>query len=418
VGLKGIAPTATETWRDYRFYLDRVAPTITVTNPILTGASSTVGRPYLQIQGFANEPVVKLSYDISNAAGTATNLDVSVTDQVLDTNLVNFTTNFFQAYDVPLTNGINYLTMRMTDRAGNTATTNFNVVLDYSTVTAASTVKLIWPQDGMAVSGTNTIIRGTMDDETGDIAAQVVNGDGTTNIVTGLVERNHMFWIENVPLNGTNQISIQATNAAGIGTNFTFTVIPSSISLTIDSTPTGDGLWQPFGSVSGKVSDASATVTINGVDATVDSEDYGTGAYNWHADNVPNYGMGTATFDAVAQVNAAVAHVTLDPEMDPYWLIVNHFCGKTSDINFLPNIPWYENEAFTKSYTAQANLGSDGQWQETFNGKEDWDSLNLYESIVTAHVNHYQWSDTDFGTEQDSMNGQVTYDGPMRERSR
>ena len=37
--------------------------------------------------------------------------------------------------------------------------------------------------------------------------AQVVNGDGTTNMIQGLVERNGMFWIENVPLNGTNQMT-------------------------------------------------------------------------------------------------------------------------------------------------------------------------------------------------------------------
>jgi len=206
IGLKGIAPTATETWRDYRFYLDRVAPAVTITNPILASGTATVGKPYLQLQGFAEEPLVKLSYDITNAAGYATNLDVSVTGQVLDTNLVNFTTNYFQAYDVPLTNGVNHFTLRMTDRAGNATTTNFNVVLDYATVTAAPVIKLIWPQAGMALSGSSCTIRGTMDDETGDIVAQVVNGDSTMTTLTGLVERNHMFWIENVPLNGTSRL--------------------------------------------------------------------------------------------------------------------------------------------------------------------------------------------------------------------
>jgi len=194
-------------------------------------------------------------------------------------------------------------------------------------------------------------------------------------------------------------------------------VLPSSINLTIDSTPTGDGLWQPFGSVSGTVGDPNATVTINGKTATVDPEDYGTGAYNWSADNVPNYGMGTATFDASAQVNAAVANVTLDPEMGPYWLIADYFCGKLDDISFLPDIPWFENELTIKSYRAQATPGSDGHWQKTFNGWEDYDSLNLYVTRVTSHDNYYQWSDTNPGSEEDSMDGQVTYDGPIQDPS-
>ena len=63
--------------------------------------------------------------------------------------------------------------------------------------------------------------------------------DGTTNLITGLVERNRMFWIENVPLNGTNQISLQAMDAAGNLTVTNFIVKPSTIQLTIDSTPTG-----------------------------------------------------------------------------------------------------------------------------------------------------------------------------------
>jgi hypothetical protein len=62
--------------------LDRVPPLLLVTNPAL----STVSRPYLQLQGLANEPVAIMSYDLVNAAGTLTNEPAFVIDQYFDTN--------------------------------------------------------------------------------------------------------------------------------------------------------------------------------------------------------------------------------------------------------------------------------------------------------------------------------------------
>ena len=109
-----------------------------------------------------------------------------------------------------------------------------------------------------AVSGTNITIRGTMSDECGTIQATVIGGDGSTNVVEGLVERNQNFWIENVPLNGTNQITLKATDAAGNVTTTNFTVYPAAIQLKITYTPTGDALWQRTGTVGGTVSDPAA----------------------------------------------------------------------------------------------------------------------------------------------------------------
>ena len=150
-----------------------------------------------------------------------------------------------------------------------------------------------------AVSGTNITIRGTMSDECGTIQATVIGGDGSTNVVEGLVERNRNFWIENVPLNGTNQITLKATDAAGNVTTTNFTVYPAAIQLKITYTPTGDALWQRTGTVGGTVSDPAAVVTVNGKTATVDTTANNDGTYNWTAENVPINGDGTATFDAI-----------------------------------------------------------------------------------------------------------------------
>ena len=126
------------------------------------------------------------------------------------------------------------------------------------------------------MNGSSITIRGTMSDETGTIVAQVTNGDNTINSIPGLVERNHAFWIENVPLNGINHIGIQATDAAGNVTTTKFTINPSDdIQLTINtnSLPNGPGLWASTGSVAGRVSgDTMATVEVNGV--AVPEENY------------------------------------------------------------------------------------------------------------------------------------------------
>ena len=224
IGLRGLPADATQTWQEYSLTLDRVPPVLTITNPLLAGAAGTVIKPYLQLQGSADEPLASLSYDISNAVGVATNLDAFVTDQCFDTNKFDFTTNYFQAYDVPLATNINYITLRAGDRAGNVTTTNFTVTLDYTAATNPPVVTLIWPTDGMAVSGTNITIRGTMSDETGAVWRRWWTATATPTRFNGLVERNNMFWVENVPLNGTNQISVQATDAAGNVTTTNFTV--------------------------------------------------------------------------------------------------------------------------------------------------------------------------------------------------
>lgn len=55
--------------------------------------NATVIKPYLQLQGYVNEPLVTLTYDLTNAAGLLTNEMAAVVDQHFDTNQFDFTTN-------------------------------------------------------------------------------------------------------------------------------------------------------------------------------------------------------------------------------------------------------------------------------------------------------------------------------------
>ena len=441
VGLRGDPTGAVQTWNHYTFRLDRVAPVLTITNPVLVHAAATVTKPYLQLQGYADKPLASLSYDLNNAALSVTQQDAFVTDQVFDTNQFDFTTNFFQAFDVPLTNGLNSLTLRATDRAGNTTTTQFTVTLDYTTATAPPVVNVIWPQDQMAVSGTSLTIRGTMSDETGTILAQVTDANHNVTPVPGLVERNNMFWIENVPLNatGSTPITIQATDAAGNVTSVPLTVLPSSHTLTIDSTPTGTDLYQPSGSVTGSVGDASATVTVNGMPATITTEN-SDGTYEWEADNVPIYGIGTATFDAVA-ISASTSsassgggnsemqpadraqpmdtsppgdNVSAEVEMPAAWIFASYNCGETHyyDYGTFKGYPSYKCDYFTCAYTGSLAPGAGGRWSSTYAGTYfnydifDWGDGDVDPTPTTTTIG---WSDQNpFGIKMYVSGGQTT----------
>jgi hypothetical protein len=392
VGLKGLPADATQTWADYRFILDRVFPKLTITNPVLTNGAATLIKPYLQIKGFADKQLATLSYDITNANGIFTNQDAFVTDQGFDTNKFDFTTNYFQAYDVPLATNNNHITFRVTDWAGNTTTTNFNLVLDYTGATNLPVVSLIWPTNGMAVCGTNCTIQGTMSDETGTIQATVVNGFGTvdavTNSVTGLVERNGMFWIEGVPLNGTSHICLQATDASGKNVTTTnFSVNPSTIQLTVDSMPTGDALWEPSGTVGGTVSDPNAVVIINTKIATVNTEANDDGTYDWTADHVPISGGGTATFNATATPMGQTA-----PAGN-----VNNTAEKESMIKIVS----YNDTQEDKYYSSTGLLQLDWKWTKTYTAK--------YQQGLNIPSTHHETAD-EYLLDIEGFEGEVWYD--------
>ena len=376
VGLRGPAANATPTWDDYSFTLDRVAPTNTITNPAgITPAGVVVIKPYLQLQGFANEQLASLSYDISNAAGTFTNQPGYVTDQGFDTNRFDFTTNYFQCYDVPLTNGVNSLTVRVTDLAGNTSMTNFNVILDYTTATTPPVLNMIWPQDGMSVSGGSFTLRGTMSDETGTIVARVEDEDNNVSTVDGLVERNGMFWVEDLPLSdGDNTVTVTATDAAGNVTTTSMTVSESDVGLTIVSTPTGNGLCQPSGTVSGTISVSDPTswsVSVNGTNAEVNDSGY------WEADNVPINGSGTAVFDAVAMPPSNLTpppppvHNSATVEVPPHVVITSYHDTKNAS-SLISQHGESETTTGKKDYTANYQTDSTGQWVlHDYSGERD-----------------------------------------------
>ena len=69
-------------------------------------------------------------------------------------------------------------------------------------------MNLLWPTNGMHLSGDGFYIRGIINDETAQLLARMVDTNGVTNEITGIVERNGTFWVEGLPLAaGTNELT-------------------------------------------------------------------------------------------------------------------------------------------------------------------------------------------------------------------
>ena len=291
VGLKGPAPGTTVTWQWKRLKLDTLAPFLVITNPV----GSTVKVPMIQIYGYSPEPLDSIRYDITNALGFVTNQDAGVTDQYYDPNVWDFTTNYFECLDVPLTNGLNTITLHAADLAGNVTTTNISFTVDYSSKTNPPVVQITQPLNGGLISGTCFTLRGQVDDPTVNATAFITDTNGNTNMITGLVERNGRFWLEGIPLcGGTNSLSITVSDVVSNTTVTNLNFVRSPLILTMD--PVGDDsqLWQPAVSLTGAISDASYAVWVNGVVGI------NNGDGTWSANDVPTTSGGVAIFDVTA----------------------------------------------------------------------------------------------------------------------
>ena len=82
------------------------------------------------------------------------------------------------------------------------------------------------------------MVRGWVDDSTATVLAQIVDTNGDTNVVSGLVERTGVLWAKNLPLNdGTNWVTLWVTNAAGYSSTTNFYMIQNNMTRRESSIP-------------------------------------------------------------------------------------------------------------------------------------------------------------------------------------
>jgi len=266
IGLRGHVADSQPVWRSTRIKLDLTAPSLFLSNP----TSTVVSVPIMQLMGFCQEALATFTYDLSNSLGSHTNKQVFVLSQRFNTNAWEFSTNYFQGFDLALAAGTNILTLRASDLAGNATATNLTFVLDYAGKTNPPTITLGWPRPGTRISGDQFTARGWVSDPTAQVIAQIVGTNGVTNTVSGRVGRAGDFWIENVPLaSGTNALSLIAVDVVTNSAATNFIVIKSGVTLAIASPQFSQG-------ASGTISDTNYAVWVNGVRATTD----GNGAWS------------------------------------------------------------------------------------------------------------------------------------------
>ena len=349
VGLRGWPTAAVQTWQEIDFTIDTTPPLLVITNP--APLPCTLGIPLVQMQGYADKQLAAFTFDVSNATGVVTGQQGIIMSQFFDTNLWQFTTNYFQCFDITLTPGTNLVTLHATDFAGNTTNCNLPINLDYSIRTNPPVVQLTWPQDGLQVSGTSFTLDGFVDDPMATVTAQVVDTSGDTNVVSGVVERTGRFWVDNLPLSGgTNLLTLSITDAAGHTSVTNIGVIQSALTLTITPPVDPSVLWQPAVTVSGTISGSGYAVSVNGVSATVNGN-------SWSAANVPVTPGGVACFTAMAtgggQTQAAAKSSPAKP--DTVGIIVQSDTQKVTDHTDTRNETWLENVLYGYSETWTTN---------------------------------------------------------------
>ncbi|HEV2455650.1 MAG TPA: alpha/beta hydrolase [Verrucomicrobiae bacterium] len=395
IGLRGLPADARQTWQMMGLTLDTTAPVLGVSSP----AGNTVSQPLIQVQGLVNEPLSSLSYDVSNAVSVVAGQPGYITGRYYDTNSMAFTTNYFQCYDLALADGCNTITLHATDLAGNTASTSVSYTLDYSNDNTPPALTILWPPDGASISGTQFTLQAQVDDDNAVVAAQIVDANGGTNIVRGSVQRDGTVWVKDLPLGaGQNTVTLTATDNAGNSSVTGITVHQSAVIVTMNPLSSGQGN-QSSVTVSGTISDAGYSLTVNGVSATVNSD--GT----WSADNVPVTTTGKAVFDVEAQA------------------------GTGSEMMFLPmSSPPGNSQQFSQSQPASVALvaytWNTGHWENLHATDYDiWQNDEIIEHVTQdcwqprTYLDSESWDGTNYvrDTSWDIWNGHCV--DPVTHRS-
>ncbi|HEU5124206.1 MAG TPA: hypothetical protein VFW05_09110 [Verrucomicrobiae bacterium] len=407
VGLRGRAAFP-PVWQQVDFKLDTMPPALAITNPI---PGNTISKRMTRLLGAAPEPLASLHWSVVNANGIVTNQIASVAHQGFETNTFEFTSSSFQGYDVALADGVNSISIQATDLAGNVTTTNFNVLVDVLSNTNPPVLNVIWPTNGAYVSGTNFTLRGRVDDATAQVTGLIVNASNQIS-AAGVVDRDGLFWVKNLPLaDGTNAVTLTATNAAGLSSSTVLTIFKSAVDFRIIDVGLLEG---PMTTVSGYVSDPSYTVSVNGQTAVVNPNG------SWAAAHVRVYGRGTASFSATASDSgsgsggssggsgsgsgsggsggsgSSSATTSFTANINPAVRLVEYH-GKVNQKSVLKNLaaqPTIDGSE-TFDYSEHWKQDGQGQWYRDFEGHRLYTSVTSGSPGIIRNTADYTWSSAD-----------------------
>ena len=161
---------------------------------------------------YGAKDLLLLSFDIQNDDETLTGQPIGVIDQIYDTNAWEWTTSYFQAFDVALAPGTNVITIHATDLAGNTRSTSLTIYYDLPT--SAPTLNVEWPTNNAGMSGSTFDCVGTVSDPTATVEVHQMMSNGTDNFTCARVGRDGRFYALGMNLSGVTNIEVSAIDAA------------------------------------------------------------------------------------------------------------------------------------------------------------------------------------------------------------
>jgi hypothetical protein len=202
-----------------------------------------------------------------------------------------------------------------------------------------------------------------------------MDSNNDTNTIQGLVERNGTVLAQHLPLsNGTNWLTIAATDAAGNTSTTNLTLFQSGVALTINPL-TSDQLNSSSVTVYGTVSDSTVAVYVNGIQASVNID--GT----WEADGVSVKPSGLAMINV--QAGADTEHIVASQtsyQPQPVTVGLKSYTGYqsrswTETFYCLNpgNLAGYDNDTINWDY------GTGGFWHQYGDGTQEGDVGGPYD---------------------------------------
>jgi hypothetical protein len=281
-------------WNGGGIVVQSALPCIVITDP----KQNVTSRPVVQLHGYFSRQAQKLGYDLydQNGVQTVHNGNCLVINEYFDKDLRQFTTNFFQCFDVSLSPGTNTFVISGEDLAGNHVSTNFVMVFTTAGATNPPVIIPKYPLLGMVVAADSILLTGTLDDPTAHLTGQISASGHAVDMTFRVGRTGDYYSVEKVAVSaGANQLTLSATDAAGNSSSTNMVFYGGDARIAMDPFdpfhPVG-----PWITVTGKVSPANYSVWVDGVQARVKPD--GT----WRAEKLPDHRLpgGGWVFDLAA----------------------------------------------------------------------------------------------------------------------
>lgn len=178
---------------------------------------------------------------------------------------VNNEYNSYHGTSLSLSEGLNNIIVTATDAVGNKATETTSVTLD----TKDPVITITSPANYAYLNTSSITVTGSIEEDNIDTVSLNINNAGFN---TSATVENNIFTASGIPLNeGSNAVTVKAKDKMGRTGYAHITVYKDTLAprISISSPTNGSTVSAGIITVSGTVSENTATVTVNGINAIV-----------------------------------------------------------------------------------------------------------------------------------------------------